>query len=75
MYINEYDILFNNEFFIFQQSMMEESADEAIKREEMLRMYHACKEALKIIGDVSTATISTPTPAPVKSDWLPAASS
>ena len=55
--------------------MMEESADEAVKREEMLRMYHACKEALKIIGDVSTATISTPTPAPPKGgDWLPPAS-
>ena len=26
------------------QEMMEESADEALKREEMLRMYHACKE-------------------------------
>ena len=36
--------------------MMEESADEAIKREEMLRQYHACKEALRIIGDVSMAT-------------------
>jgi len=58
-------------------SMMEESADEAIKREEMLRMYHACKEALKIIGDVSTATIGTPNPAPIRSssDWLPASSS
>merc|ERR1719357_1751903 len=58
-------------------SMMEESADEAIKREEMLRMYHACKEALKIIGDVSTATIGTPNPAPIRSssDWLPATSS
>merc|ERR1719230_2242626 len=54
------------------QNMMEESADEAIKREEMLRQYHACKEALKIIGDVSTATISTPAPPPLKSDWLPA---
>lgn len=32
-------------------SMMEESADEAQKREEMLRMYHACKEALRIIGE------------------------
>merc|ERR1719391_625345 len=40
------------------QGMMEESADEALRREEMLRMYHACKEALKIIGDISTATIS-----------------
>jgi len=53
------------------QNMMEESADEAVKREEMLRMYHACKEALKIIGDVSTATIHTPMPAPVKSEWMP----
>ena len=53
--------------------MMEESADEAIKREEMLRMYHACKEALKIIGDVSTATVNTPAPPPVKNDWLPVA--
>jgi len=54
-------------------SMMEESADEAVKREEMLRMYHACKEALRIIGDVSTATIGTPNPAPIRggTDWLP----
>lgn len=40
---------------------MEESADEAMKREEMLRQYHACKEALKIIGDVSMATLGGPT--------------
>ena len=50
--------------------MMEESAEEAVKREEMLRMYHACKEALRIIGDVSMATVSTPIPPPVKEDWL-----
>ena len=49
--------------------MMEESAEEAVKREEMLRMYHACKEALRIIGDVSMATVSTPVPPPVKEDW------
>lgn len=30
--------------------MMEESPEEAQKREGMLRMYHACKEALRIIG-------------------------
>jgi len=53
------------------QNMMEESADEALKREEMLRMYHACKEALKIIGDVSTATIGTSAPPPIKNDWMP----
>nr|XP_031840789.1 dynamin isoform X7 [Nomia melanderi] len=53
-----------------QTSMMEESPEEAQKREEMLRMYHACKEALRIIGDVSMATVSTPVPPPVKNDWL-----
>lgn len=51
-------------------SMMEESQEEAHKREEMLRMYHACKEALKIIGDVSMATVSTPMPPPVHHDYL-----
>ena len=45
--------------------MMEESEEEAMKREEMLRMYHACKEALRIIGDVSMATVTTPMPAVV----------
>lgn len=52
---------------------MEESAEEAVKREEMLRIYHACKEALRIIGDVSMATVSTPVPPPIKGggdDWL-----
>lgn len=49
-----------------QNNMMEESAEEAVKREEMLRIYHACKEALKIIGDVSMATVSTPVPPPVR---------
>ncbi|XP_052757703.1 dynamin isoform X5 [Galleria mellonella] len=53
-----------------QSQMMEESPEEAQKREEMLRMYHACKEALHIIGDVSMATVSTPVPPPVKNDWL-----
>lgn len=50
--------------------MMEEAPEEAQKREEMLRMYHACKESLRIIGDVSVATVSTPVPPPVKNDWL-----
>merc|ERR1719292_65135 len=40
------------------QNMMEESADEAIKREEMLRQYHACKEALKVISEISSVTMS-----------------
>merc|ERR1719277_650774 len=51
------------------QGMMEESADEAVRREEMLRMYHACKEALKIIGDISSATINTSQTPSVRTDY------
>ncbi|XP_064538842.1 dynamin isoform X3 [Drosophila montana] len=54
-----------------QAQMMEESAESATRREEMLRMYRACKDALQIIGDVSVATVSMPLPPPVKNDWLP----
>uniref|UniRef100_A0AAX7TS93 Dynamin-2 n=1 Tax=Astatotilapia calliptera TaxID=8154 RepID=A0AAX7TS93_ASTCA len=35
-----------------QNILMEESADQAQRRDEMLRMYHALKEALVIIGDI-----------------------
>lgn len=47
---------------------MEESAEEAMKRDELLRLYAGLKEALKIIGEVSASTVSTPTPPPVTSD-------
>lgn len=30
--------------------MMEESPEATAKREDMLKMYHACKESLRIIG-------------------------
>lgn len=52
-----------------QSQLMEESPEESKRREELLRMYHACSEALRIIGDVSMATVSTPVPAPVTDDW------
>ncbi|KAI5090983.1 dynamin-2 isoform X3, partial [Silurus meridionalis] len=57
-----------------QNSLMEESADQAQRRDEMLRMYHALKEALTIIGDISTTTISVPVPPPVKDIWFQEAS-
>ncbi|XP_075310165.1 dynamin-2 isoform X3 [Odontesthes bonariensis] len=57
-----------------QNSLMEESADQAQRRDEMLRMYHALKEALHIIGDISTSTISTPVPPPVHDTWMQEAS-
>ncbi len=53
-----------------QTSLMEESADQAQRRDEMLRMYHALKEALHIIGDISVNTISTPLPPPVNDTWM-----
>uniref|UniRef100_A0AAY4BYZ4 Dynamin-2 n=1 Tax=Denticeps clupeoides TaxID=299321 RepID=A0AAY4BYZ4_9TELE len=53
-----------------QNSLMEESAAQAQRRDEMLRMYHALKEALVIIGDISTTTIHTPVPPPVDDTWL-----
>ncbi|XP_073713006.1 dynamin-2 isoform X8 [Misgurnus anguillicaudatus] len=54
-----------------QNSLMEESVDQAQRRDEMLRMYHAIKEALSLIGDISTSTISTPVPPPVNDSWIP----
>ncbi|XP_072014717.1 dynamin-1-like isoform X3 [Amphiura filiformis] len=51
-----------------QGSMMEESVEEAQRREEMLKMYHATKEALKIIGDISMSTMTVPMPPPVDND-------
>nr|XP_020465988.1 dynamin-2-like isoform X2 [Monopterus albus] len=53
-----------------QNSLMEESADQAQHRDEMLRMYHALKESLIIIGDISANTISTPLPPPVNDGWI-----
>uniref|UniRef100_A0A670Z0B3 Dynamin-2 n=1 Tax=Pseudonaja textilis TaxID=8673 RepID=A0A670Z0B3_PSETE len=53
-----------------QNTLMEESVEQAQHRDEMLRMYHALREALNIIGDINTTTISTPLPPPVDDSWL-----
>uniref|UniRef100_A0A7N6B5L4 Interferon-induced GTP-binding protein Mx n=1 Tax=Anabas testudineus TaxID=64144 RepID=A0A7N6B5L4_ANATE len=53
-----------------QNTLMEESAEQAQHRDEMLRMYHALREALNIIGDISTTTVSTTMPPPVDDSWL-----
>jgi dynamin GTPase len=51
---------------------MEESAEEALRREETLRIYNSTKDALKIIADVSRDTIQEPLPPPIKGyDSLP----
>uniref|UniRef100_UPI0037E96168 dynamin-1a isoform X1 n=1 Tax=Semicossyphus pulcher TaxID=241346 RepID=UPI0037E96168 len=53
-----------------QNTLMEESQEQAQHRDEMLRMYHALREALSIIGDISTSTVSTSMPPPVDDSWL-----
>ena len=39
-----------------QNEMMEESQEAALRREELIRMYHTCNEALGLIRDVSSKT-------------------
>ena len=39
-----------------QNEMMEESQEAAMRREEMIHMYHTCNDALKLISDVSSKT-------------------
>ncbi|XP_069460372.1 dynamin-2 isoform X3 [Ambystoma mexicanum] len=57
-----------------QNSLMEESAEQAQRRDDLLRMYNALKESMSIIGDISTSTISTPIPPPVDDTWMQNAS-
>lgn len=53
-----------------QNALMDESQEQVQRREEVLRTHHALKEALAIIGDISTTTVSTPLPPPVDNSWL-----
>ncbi|KAK2901505.1 hypothetical protein Q8A67_009620 [Cirrhinus molitorella] len=53
-----------------QNALMDESQEQVQRRDEVLRTHHALKEALAIIGDISTSTISTPLPPPVDNSWL-----
>lgn len=48
--------------------MMHESDIEVQRRNEMLRIYQASKEALKIIGDINATTVTTSLPPPVASE-------
>ena len=48
-----------------QNDLMQESEAEISRREEMLRMFHSLKEALRIIGEIDVTTITTALPPPV----------
>ena len=39
-----------------QNSLMEESKEAATRREEMIKMYHACKSALQLVQDINLKT-------------------
>ena len=39
-----------------QDSLMEESTESARRRDETIKMYHTCKDALQLISDVSAKT-------------------
>ncbi|XP_078417702.1 dynamin 3a isoform X1 [Cetorhinus maximus] len=53
-----------------QNALMEESPEQAQWRNETLRTYNAISEALNIIGDINTNTITVPLPPPVDDSWL-----
>ncbi|KAK7945034.1 hypothetical protein WMY93_000762 [Mugilogobius chulae] len=53
-----------------QNALMDESQEQAQRRDEVLRTHQALKEALAIIGDISTTTVSTPMPPPVDTSWM-----
>ncbi|KAL3306982.1 Dynamin- GTPase protein, partial [Cichlidogyrus casuarinus] len=76
MIVNEAKIFLKGELLpnLYQvgdlNSLMTESAETAHRRDEVMRMYEATKEALSIIGEVTMSTISTPLPPPIVDDWL-----
>lgn len=51
--------------------LMEESAEEVRRREDLLRTYEALREALQIINEVNMTTTYVPPPPPLKNDWQP----
>ncbi|XP_067368538.1 dynamin 3a isoform X2 [Channa argus] len=50
--------------------LMDESPEQQQHREEVLRKHAALKEALAVIGEISTSTCTTPLPPPVDLSWI-----
>ncbi|VUZ50004.1 unnamed protein product, partial [Hymenolepis diminuta] len=48
--------------------LMEESPEEKRRKQDLVTMYNTMKEALNIIADVTTHTITTPVPPPITDD-------
>ncbi|XP_076583140.1 dynamin 3a [Chaetodon auriga] len=51
-------------------ALMDESPEQRQHREEVLCKHAALKEALAVIGKISTSTCTTPMPPPVDSSWI-----
>ncbi|KAE8294567.1 Dynamin-1 [Larimichthys crocea] len=51
-------------------ALMDESPEQQKHREEVLCKHAALKEALTVIGKISTSTCTTPMPPPVDSSWI-----
>ncbi|CAJ1060096.1 dynamin 3a isoform X2 [Xyrichtys novacula] len=51
-------------------TLMDESAVQQQHRQEVLSKHAALKEALAVIGQISTSTSTTPLPPPVDSSWI-----
>ncbi|XP_034561054.1 dynamin 3a isoform X2 [Notolabrus celidotus] len=51
-------------------ALMDESAEQQQHRQEVLSKHAALKEALSVIGQISTSTCTTPLPPPVDSSWI-----
>ncbi|KAG7228849.1 hypothetical protein INR49_008627 [Caranx melampygus] len=55
-------------------ALMDESPEQQKHREEVLCKHAALKEALRVIGEISTSTCTTPLPPPVDSSWIQSSS-
>ncbi|XP_038572341.1 dynamin 3a isoform X2 [Micropterus salmoides] len=55
-------------------ALMDESPEQQQHREEVLCKHTALKEALAVIGNISTSTCTTPLPPPVDSSWIQSSS-
>ena len=53
------------------EMLMEESPQEARRREDLLKAYNSVREALNIIGEININTSYVSLPPPVKNDWKP----
>ncbi|XP_028258941.1 dynamin 3a isoform X3 [Parambassis ranga] len=51
-------------------ALMDESPEQQQHRVEVLHKHAALKEALTVIGEISTSTCTTPLPPPVDSSWI-----